>query len=498
MQIKFGTKAKKRGDLTPREDVVWDYKKAVNAHLVLMGMSGAGKSYQLRSAISQILATNKTENFQINIYDVHGDLNMEGSSDVMFSMQTNYGLNPLKISADPHFGGPRRTIQNFISTMNRCLRVLGVKQEACLRNLLLDVYARHGFTDDPRTWHIEPNAKRLVSNNGNRIYIDVPMHEKDALKNLTVNARYDSKVYAWSVPATEYQGAITRWPPKLIDRTYPTISDVLTYARYVLHQAFTGADAEAITYLEVANKAAKALRAKKLAVLKGSNAEFLDEGLHESLDKAKKKSIDAYTDYIKRITTGTELNDLLRYNSNDVLVSVIERLESLIAIGIFKDKNPPFDPDKKIWRYDLRALSLKEEKKLFVMFHINEIFQHCVSLGETTELRYILVLDEGHMYASNNSKGDDDNPIDKIAKEARKFGIGLWVASQSPTHFNDDFMTSVGTKVILGIDESYWKSSASKLNLDIKGLDWIRMQKNMIVQIKCKGDSKSNWVCTTI
>lgn len=497
MEIKFGIKAKKSSDKSPTENVVWQYSKSINAHMVFMGMSGAGKSYQLRSAISQVLAT-KQDDLRINVYDVHGDLNIEGASDVMFSMQTNYGLNPLKISSDPHFGGPRRTIQNFISTMNRCMRALGVKQEACLRNLLVDVYARHGFTDDPKTWHIAPNAKRLLSQSDNRIYIDVPKNEKDTLRSLCANARYDTKVYAWWVPAAEYHGAITRWPPKLIDRTYPNLTDVLTYAKYVLHQAFTGADAEAMTYLEIANKAAKNLRAKKLAVLKNSNSEFMDEGLYDILDSAKKRSIDAYTDYVKRISTGSELNDLLKYNSNDVLLSVIERLESLISIGVFKDNAPPFDPTKHVWRFDLRALSLKEEKKLFVLFHLLEIFNHCVSLGETNQLRYILVLDEGHMYASNNSKGDDDNPIDKLAKESRKFGLGLWIASQSPTHFNDDFMTSVGTKVILGIDESYWKSSASKLNLDIKGLEWIRMQRNMIVQMKCKGDSKSNWICTTI
>ncbi|RYY74618.1 MAG: DUF87 domain-containing protein [Gammaproteobacteria bacterium] len=498
MQIKFGVKAKKSDDLTPQENVVWEYRKAVNAHMAVLGMSGAGKSFQLRSAISQVLESNAVPGCRIFVYDVHGDLTIDGASDVMFSMQTSYGLNPLKISADPHFGGPRRTIQNFISTMNRCLRVLGVKQESCLRHLLFDVYARHGFTEDPRTWRIEPNAKRLVNNGSNRIYIDCPSSDKDALRSLCANARYDTTAYSWWVPSAEYQGAVTRWPPKLIDRTYPTISDVLTYAKYVLHQAFTGADAEAISYLEVANKAAKALRAKKLAVLKSSKAEFVDEGLHESLDKARKKSIDAYTDYVKRIVTGAELNDLLKYNSNDVLVSVIERLESLIAIGVFKDKAPPFDPTKSVWRFDLRALSLKEEKKLFVMFHILQIFQHCVSLGETNELRYILVLDEGHMYTSSNSKGDEASPIDILANEGRKFGLGLWVASQSPTHFNDDFMTSVGTKVILGIDESFWKSSASKLNLDVKGFEWIRMQKNMIVQIKCKGDSKSNWVCTNL
>lgn len=48
-----------------------------------------------------------------------------------------------------------------------------------------------------------------------------------------------------------------------------------------------------------------------------------------------------------------------------------------------------------------------------------------------------------------------DNIINIISKEARKFGLGLICASQSPTHFSEDFISNVGTKIILGLDQMF-------------------------------------------
>lgn len=48
----------------------------------------------------------------------------------MFSEQTTYGMNPLRVNPDPHFGGIRKRVQGFITTINRVImRALGPKQE---------------------------------------------------------------------------------------------------------------------------------------------------------------------------------------------------------------------------------------------------------------------------------------------------------------------------------------------------------------------------------
>lgn len=494
MQVPLGIDASTAKN-PPPTSVVWDSDTAVNGHCLIMGMSGAGKSHNAKKFIQHCIASNPSKKLRVHVFDCHGDLDMPDASTVMFSEQTAYGLNPLRVNPDPHFGGTRKAIQQFLSTLNRCMRALGGKQEACIRNILQDVYARHGFTSDPSTWYVDESATRLVSDGADgRLYIDCPIHEKDELKALNVGAVYDGAQKSWYVPIDQYQGAVTRWPPKILSRSHPSIDDALRYARHILQMSFFGTGAKAITNLEIANKTAQTYQRKLLDALKKRQGGFSDDALESDLEKAKEKTISAFTEYANAITTGRELDDLIKYSSTDVLKSVIERLENLSSIGIFKPSQPPFDPSAPIWRYNLRALSL-EERKLFVLFKLEDLFLKAVERGESHgEILDIIFLDEAHIYSDD----DPENPINTIAKEARKFGVALICASQAPTHFSDDFITSVATKIILGIDESFWRSSVNKLMIDLKALEWIKLQRSMLVQIKTKGDTKSKWTWTLI
>src|SRR3546814_20142168 len=109
--------------------------------------------------------------------------------------------------------------------------------------------------------------------------------------------------------------------------------------------------------------------------------------------------------------------------------------------------------------------------------------------GEQDQVVEVVVLDEAHIYADD----DPDNIINNIAKEARKFGLALVCASQSPTHFTDDFVSSVGTNIILGIDEMYWRNSVPKMRITEEALPWIRINKSMLIQIKQRGETRKNW-----
>ncbi|MDY7069601.1 hypothetical protein PsexTeo8_61300 (plasmid) [Pseudomonas extremaustralis] len=66
------------------------------------------------------------------------------------------------------------------------MRAMGTKQEACLRNLLLDVYAQYGFKqDDPSTWVVEEETAVIMTDgHEDRLFIDVPKAEKDEAKAL--------------------------------------------------------------------------------------------------------------------------------------------------------------------------------------------------------------------------------------------------------------------------------------------------------------------------
>lgn len=494
MRVNWGIDAgaKKAGQ---QVNVLWDSRMAVNGHCLMVGMSGAGKTHNLRKMIRQMTESAGESPLRFHVFDVHGDIEISGASSVMFSEQTNYGLNPLRVNPDPHFGGVRKRVQGFITTINRVMRSLGPKQEAVLRNILYDLYAKHGFkVDDPRTWTVDEASARLVSDGSDgRLFLDVPKADKDQLKDLKIGAQFSYADTAWWIPADQYQGAVTRWPPKTLSRTHPSIVDTLRVARNLLQMSFLGTGMEAVTNLEIANRMAAAYQKKVLEALRRGEKGFSDEKLEADIDKAKKKAIESFTAYAESIVTGRELIDVMKYDSTDVLKSVVDRLENLNAIGIFKASPPPFDPDSSIWRYNIKALSM-EERKLFVLFRLEEIFSQAVQRGEQDDIVEVIVLDEAHIYADD----DPDNIINTIAKEARKFGLALVCASQSPTHFTEDFISSVGTKIILGIDEMYWRGSVAKMRVTEDALGWIKPQRSMLVQMKSRGETKNNWRWTLI
>ena len=492
MQITYGydAGARKRNETVP---IAWNSKGAVNGHCLLVGMSGAGKTHNLRKMVRQMQESSGSKPLRFHVFDVHGDIEIDGASTVMFSEQTTYGMNPLRVNPDPHFGGLRKRVQGFISTVNRVMRALGPKQEAALRNILYDIYARHGFKqNDPDTWIIDDYAARLVSDGSdNRLYIDVPLAEKDDAKGL--GARWDGSLRSWFIPTGDYQGAITRWPPKTLARTHPSITEALHHARHVMQMAFLGTGMEAITNLEIANRAAGNYQRKLLEALRRGEKAFEDEKLESDLNKAKERAVETFKAYAESIITGRELTDLMKYDSVDVLKSVVDRLENLNAIGIFKSVPPPFDPDSQVWRYNITALSM-EERKLFVLFRLEELLANAIQRGEQDDVVEVIILDEAHIYADD----DPENVINSIAKEARKFGVALICASQNPTHFTEDFISSVATKVILGIDEMYWRGSTTKMRVSEEALAWIKPQKTMLVQIKTRGETKNDWRWTLI
>jgi hypothetical protein len=495
MQIHWGIDAgaRKRGETMP---VKWCSRAAVNGHCLLVGMSGSGKTHTLRRMIRDLIATSPVGAApRIHIFDVHGDIEVDGASTVLFSEQTPYGINPLAVNPNPHFGGIRKRVQSFIRTLNRVTRQLGPKQEAVLRNILLDVYARHGFKQgDPQTWAIDESSARLVSDGSdNRLYIDVPRGEKDQLKDLKVGAQWDGNLMSWWIPSDQYQGAVTRWPPKTLARTHPTITDAMHYARHRLEMSFLGSGIDAITNLEIANRAASALQRKLLEALRRGERSYEDGKLQADIERCKVRAIDSYTEYVNAITSGREFSDLMKYDSTDVLKSVVDRLENLEGIGIFKATPPPFDLACPVWRYDIKALSM-QERKLFVFFRLEEIFSHAVQRGTQSDIVEVIMLDECQHYESD----DPDLILNVIGAQARKFGIALVMAGQSPTQFPEEFMASVSTKIILGIDEVYWRASATRLRVSEEALAWIRPQKSMLVQMKVRGDTRSDWRWTLL
>lgn len=138
--------------MNPRESMVWDSSETTNFHWIIVGGSGAGKTYQIRRITNAL----KDQIRLIHIFDPHGDIltDPDYTSSLEFSEVSNYGVRPLTINPDPRYGGMRRKINSFVGMINRySKRKLTDEQESAMRYLLIDFFSSRGCVmDDPDTW----------------------------------------------------------------------------------------------------------------------------------------------------------------------------------------------------------------------------------------------------------------------------------------------------------------------------------------------------------
>lgn len=462
--------------------VVWRPDALINGHLIMCGDSGSGKTFNLRSFCRQILATAGDEVERVHIFDSHGDIDVEASH-IEFSQSTPYAFNPLDINPDPHFGGVRRSIANFIGMIQRSSRKLGPTQENVLRNLLLDAYQARGFhPDNPATWLIDDSQILPEGLPDGRIYLDVPFEEKelakDAARRSNCILQFDQTARCWWTD--DHSALLQRWGVKQWGRQCPTIHDVIGLAQFKLKQLFVGTDQKGLLALEAFCRAQQALQAKIRSTARRSASED-PQPLQAERDKAASRALDAMSNFIEKIATGTELEDLIRYESQDTLKSLLDRLDNLKATGVCRSVRPPYDPADLIWRYGLRAYG-DDEKRMFVENLLERIFQKAVARGEVDGITDIVIIDEAPKYMVD----DGDHIICRIVNEARKFGVALFLVAQSPTQFPEQVLAGVGCKIILGLDPMYHRMAASKLALEQKYIEQIRPRKLILANQKIK------------
>jgi DNA phosphorothioation-dependent restriction protein DptH len=104
----------------------------------------------------------------------------------------------------------------------------------------------------------------------------------------------------------------------------------------------------------------------------------------------------------------------------------------------------------KITVLQLNGLDGKTQK-VVTEFLLWDIYSYFVSRGPN-RLSCFLVLDEAH-----NLSFKPDTPVDKIVREARKFGLAAILASQQPEDFSGPVFTCTGTKICFQIAEQKGK-----------------------------------------
>lgn len=479
MKISFGHSAK-----SSAQEIILDTARLINPHIMILGDTGTGKTTFIKRVVYDAVRLDDVVP-RVHNFDTQGDIRLPGASRIKFSESTDYGFNPLELSVDPDFGGVRKRIQVFLNALNRTSHKLGPKQEAVLRNLLTDLYAMRGFhLDDPDTWHEDLKAREDMDIPEDRVYVESQYEDRFAVREAGA-ADWDKQRRAFWFYRDAYVGKATRWPEKRFGKTYPTLQDLVNFSELKLQQIFFGMQQVPMRKLEEFYIASRALHSKKMALMRQAGATDSDliEKLEKTISKTKEKAIEAFEEHANHTISGHELNNYIKYDSVDVLKSVVDRLKNINAIGIFRSTTPRFDTRNPIWEYEISALG-DDEQRLFVEFRLEQLFARALQRGVQKVIRDVFVLDEAHLFISD----DKDHIINRVIKMGRKFGVSLVIASQGPHHFSDDLISGVGTKVILGLDKLHFAAAEKKMGIPLNALNFVQARKKIVSLFKFAGE----------
>lgn len=467
------------------KEYVFDSHAAINGHMLMAGPSGSGKSHQLNRLILALAE----QGAQVHVVNVHGDLadfsdlaphrSQPISDDLVhtieFGENTRYGLPPLDLLPGI---GPRKRANSFINLLER-QSVLGPKQKTALFRLLMDLYQQHGFIqDDPRTWTLDydPRRKavtRQVTPRPGMIALPAldwfsksPTEKESIKQEFGVKFNGDNPANKfWEMPADHPRAAEAqeRWGISEGKR-YPTLADVRRHLWDRLVMMKTGQSAPAIRALDKVMRLASTrarLRTKKL------NDALQDEidKIESQLGKAQQETMAAFEEGMQKIDNGQELEELLLWDSADAVKGLFDRIEALERSGIFKGEPPRFSRDVPVWRYNIQELS-DPEQVLFVDVLLEHIFAQGKARGEADGPDTFILLDEAVKFVVV----DGEHIINRIVNQARKFGIGIILASQAFVHYSDDLLMSSSLKLVLGCPEMYREPMRRKLGLDMLDL----------------------------
>lgn len=368
----------------------------------------------------------KTRNINIHILDVHGDIAPAAHNRVVFSEITEYGLNPLEVTTDPEFGGVRKRVNSFIAMINRTTSKLGIRQEAVLRSLLNELYQLNGYDPKkPRTWDPRTNP----------------------------HVRGRSKATG----------------------RHPAISDLSNLTAWRIKNLLTGAGSECFKALVELQK-----RKKKLSNLEKK----LDEGEEAALEQLQTQVKELFCTSVDTMETGRELDELLNYDNVETMRAVYERIKRLDETGIFKDEPPIFSNADPLRVYDIKALT-EDEQSMFAEVLLERLFLEAKARGQRDAPDTFIIIDEAHKFMST----DNEHIMNRMAREVRKFGVGLILVSQNFDHFPEDLIANSAMTMILGLHDMQHNKTTTKLGLKKDSLKWIKPKHTALVQVRSGSNS---------
>ncbi|HUU29579.1 MAG TPA: type IV secretion system DNA-binding domain-containing protein [archaeon] len=140
------------------------------------------------------------------------------------------------------------------------------------------------------------------------------------------------------------------------------------------------------------------------------------------------------------------------------------RIQPLFETGVFIESGGARSFDRIFTRTSIIRLSNLATPELMVAvsrFVLQKIYANMLSKGPCDQLRVFAVVDEAH-------KLSYDETLTELIREARKYGVGILLASQSVKDFDRIVFDMVGTKIALQLEGDDAKVMAENLGLTDK------------------------------
>lgn len=146
-------KSKRPADKTAAEptgivlgsNVCWNPKALPNAHVVLIGASGSGKTQTLKALAYEL--SKLFPQVRIVIVDFHGDQQLPGEVYYPLNMESPWGINPLTIDLDTKGGGPALQAIAVAAILKKAL-TMGPNQEGLLISVFDTCYKAKGISQE--------------------------------------------------------------------------------------------------------------------------------------------------------------------------------------------------------------------------------------------------------------------------------------------------------------------------------------------------------------